>query len=83
VTYQPWRDPHAVNLLGVAPVPLYDGGYYLFSTPHTSGDRVGVVLAVRERNRLLYRVKYDLTANGRTPTPWRMALGEVLALKQT
>lgn len=74
--YPAYHEPCSVNLLPVQPVPLYDGGYYLFAGPRVSRDRLGVVLAVRERNRVLYRIR------ARCPrmAPWVMALSEVLEL---
>lgn len=83
--YPPVSDPHAVNLTGFTTPIVYGSGYYLLSDPHVSGakdQRVGVDLATRERARLLYRVKHDLLASRQAPTPWRMALGEVLALER-
>jgi hypothetical protein len=53
-------------MVGVSVRPVYDGGYYLFSTPHTSGERVGVVLGVREQNRMDYARSH--------PSHWRKAL---------
>lgn len=84
--YPRHRDPRAVNLVGFEAPPVFNAGYYLLNGPHQRGvmdERVGVDLATRERQRLLYKVKHDLTDSGRTPTPWRMALGEVLALERT
>ncbi len=83
--YAPYACPSAVNLTTFTPPVIYDGGYYLVRGPHQQGtkdERVGCDLATRERARLLYRVKRDLITRGRKPTPWRMALGEVLALER-
>lgn len=83
--YAPYACPSAVNLTTFTPPVIYDSGYYLLSAPHggVKHERVGVDLATRERARLLYRVKRDLITSGRKPTPWRMALGEVLELERT
>lgn len=64
--YPPYHEPNSVNLLRVHPVPVWYGGYYLFSTPRSSGERVGVVLAVREQNRINYARAH--------PPHWRSAL---------
>ena len=65
-TYPVWSEAEkSVNLIGFAPAPLYNGGYYLFATPHTSGGRLGVVLTFREQKRIEYR---------RDHSTWREAL---------
>lgn len=63
-----WSDPHAVNLVGVRPAPVFAGGYYLFAKPQGEGGHVGVVLANRERLLMEYRTSH--------PLPWRKALAD-------
>lgn len=69
VGYPQYGDPHAVNLTAFTPPAVYDAGYYLLSGPHVKGtktERVGVVLAVREQNRINYARAH--------PPHWRAAL---------
>jgi hypothetical protein len=56
----------AVNLTGFVPRPVYDGGYYLFATQRVTSERVGVVQAVREQNRIDYARAH--------PPHWRKVL---------
>ncbi len=68
--YPAYRWPLAVNRTGFVPRPVYDGGYYLFATQRAASERVGVVLAVREQNRIDYARAH--------PLHWRKALAGLL-----